>query len=206
MMATTGPRQVRFIATCSYSTNISKATTKAQVHVSKDFRFSDSAEQGGSTPKIPNLQQFNIFGEGQMTIEDAKAQMEEIKRRAALQLKKDKTKKRLKKAMTPDEIKAQAVKMAGYEAKRAKIPEEYNQCINLKGLWGTRGLLIRELKSRIFFYIKNFDLVFQREEEFHLATTAQLIRTQIAVKRDTPNGKELFNTMEFAIKARSDVT
>ncbi|GKC19193.1 hypothetical protein Tco_1021343 [Tanacetum coccineum] len=36
---------------------------------------------------------------------------------------------------------------------------------------GSRGLLIREPKSGIFFYNGNFDLVFQREEEFHLATT-----------------------------------
>nr|GEV97097.1 hypothetical protein [Tanacetum cinerariifolium] len=40
------------------------------------------------------------------------------------------------------------------------------------GFEGTRGLIIREPKSGIFFYCGNFDLVFQGEEEFHLATTA----------------------------------
>ncbi|GJU40841.1 hypothetical protein Tco_1193798 [Tanacetum coccineum] len=44
------------------------------------------------------------------------------------------------------------------------------------GVEGRRGLVIRELEAGIFFYNGNFDLVFQREEEFHLATTAQLIR------------------------------
>nr|GEU52648.1 hypothetical protein [Tanacetum cinerariifolium] len=44
------------------------------------------------------------------------------------------------------------------------------------GVEGRRGLVIREPESRIFFYNDNFDLVFQREKEFHLATTTQLIR------------------------------
>ncbi|GJX02727.1 hypothetical protein Tco_0188643 [Tanacetum coccineum] len=43
MVAVTGPRQVRFIATCSYSTDICKDIMKAQVHASKDFRYSDTA-------------------------------------------------------------------------------------------------------------------------------------------------------------------
>ncbi|GJY16706.1 hypothetical protein Tco_0387128 [Tanacetum coccineum] len=42
---------------------------------------------------------------------------------------------------------------------------------------GSRRLVIKEPESRIFFYNGNFNLVFQREEEFHLATTDQLIRT-----------------------------
>ncbi|GJX69738.1 hypothetical protein Tco_0305465 [Tanacetum coccineum] len=44
------------------------------------------------------------------------------------------------------------------------------------GIEGRQGLVIREPESGIFFYNGNWDLVFQREEEFHLATTAQLIR------------------------------
>nr|GEX75614.1 hypothetical protein [Tanacetum cinerariifolium] len=48
---------------------------------------------------------------------------------------------------------------------------------------GSRGQVIREPESRIFFYNENFDLVFQREEEFHLATTAQLIREQSAIQK-----------------------
>ncbi|GJU32734.1 hypothetical protein Tco_1176323, partial [Tanacetum coccineum] len=89
-------------------------------------------EKGVSTPKIPNLQQLSTSREGQMTIKDAKAQMEEIKRRAALQLEKEKSEKRLKKVMTPDEIKAHVKELATYEAKRAKILVVYNQSINFK--------------------------------------------------------------------------
>ncbi|GJY73375.1 hypothetical protein Tco_0477806 [Tanacetum coccineum] len=42
MVAAASPRQVRFIATCSYPTNICKDIMKAQVHVSKDLRYSDT--------------------------------------------------------------------------------------------------------------------------------------------------------------------
>ncbi|GJR09136.1 hypothetical protein Tco_0791788 [Tanacetum coccineum] len=52
---------------------------------------------------------------------------------------------------------------------------------------GRKGLVIREPEYGIFFYNGNFDLVFQREEEFHQATTAQLIRLQNAIKRGSPD-------------------
>ncbi|GJX94413.1 hypothetical protein Tco_0348999 [Tanacetum coccineum] len=71
---------------------------------------------------------------------------------------------------------------------------------------GSIGLVISEPESEIFFYNGNFDLVFQREEEFHLATTKQLIRIQSAIQRDTPEGEVMFKKMELTIEARSDVT
>ncbi|GKD37492.1 hypothetical protein Tco_1257699, partial [Tanacetum coccineum] len=51
------------------------------------------------------------------------------------------------------------------------------------GIKGSRGRVIREPKSGIFYYNGNFNLVFQREEEFHLATTTQLIRLHDAIQR-----------------------
>ncbi|GJU13629.1 hypothetical protein Tco_1136025 [Tanacetum coccineum] len=63
------------------------------------------------------------------------------------------------------------------------------------GVEGTRGLVIKEPESWIFFYNGNFDLVFQREEDFHLATTAQLIRLQNAIQKGTPEVEELFKKM-----------
>ncbi|GJR18252.1 hypothetical protein Tco_0966779 [Tanacetum coccineum] len=71
---------------------------------------------------------------------------------------------------------------------------------------GSRWLVIREPKSGIFFYNGNFDLVFQREEEFHLATIAQLIRTQSAIQRGTPEAEEIFKKIELIIEAKNDVT
>ncbi|GKF43636.1 hypothetical protein Tco_0130188 [Tanacetum coccineum] len=41
-----------------------------------------------------------------------------------------------------------------------------------QGVEGSRGQVIREPESDIFYYNGNFDLVFQREEEFHLASSA----------------------------------
>ncbi|GJY12458.1 retrovirus-related pol polyprotein from transposon TNT 1-94 [Tanacetum coccineum] len=73
------------------------------------------------------------------------------------------------------------------------------------GVEGTRGLVIREPESGIFFYNGNFDLVFQREEEFHLATTAQLIRLQTAIQKGTPEAEEMFKKMKLTIDARNDV-
>ncbi|GJS14322.1 hypothetical protein Tco_0408794 [Tanacetum coccineum] len=71
-------------------------------------------EQGGSAQKIPNLQQFSTSGK-RMTLNDAKAQMEEMKRLADLKAKKEESEKRLK-ALTDEELKAQAAKLAAYEA------------------------------------------------------------------------------------------
>ncbi|GJR54565.1 hypothetical protein Tco_1405086 [Tanacetum coccineum] len=89
-------------------------------------------DQGGSAPSLLILNQFRAAGEGQMTIEEAKAQMKEIKRLSKLKAEKEKSEKRLKKVMTPDELRAQAEGLARYEAKRAKKLEEYNHCISFR--------------------------------------------------------------------------
>nr|GFA04088.1 hypothetical protein [Tanacetum cinerariifolium] len=52
-----------------------------------------------------------------MTLEENKAQMEEIKRLEFLKAKKEKFKKRLK-VLTPENLEAEATKLAAYEAKR----------------------------------------------------------------------------------------
>ncbi|GKG43368.1 hypothetical protein Tco_0480052, partial [Tanacetum coccineum] len=52
-------------------------------------------KQGGSAPKVLNLQQFSTSGK-KMTLEEAKAQMEEIKRLEFLKAVKAKSEKRLK--------------------------------------------------------------------------------------------------------------
>ncbi|GJS74886.1 hypothetical protein Tco_0724767 [Tanacetum coccineum] len=72
------------------------------------------------------------------------------------------------------------------------------------GIEGRQGLVIKEPKSGIFFYNGNWDLVFQREDEFHLATTAQLIRLQRSIQRDTPEAEEMFRKLELTIEARDN--
>ncbi|GJT83803.1 hypothetical protein Tco_1058145 [Tanacetum coccineum] len=213
--------------------------------------------------------------------------MKEIKWLEFLKDEKEKTEKRLK-VMSPKELEAQAAKLAAYEAKRAKMLEEYNHYINFRadplpitkinyrvnnstkeasiriirhnqplsliaydmfvlkildsvnglkeekekssklfkkvfvkedivmdgmhrnlvpppGFMPSEGLVISEPVSGIFFYDGNFDLVFQRENEFHLATIPQLIRIQNAVKVDSKYADEMYRKMIYVIKARDDV-
>nr|GEV31791.1 copia protein [Tanacetum cinerariifolium] len=72
------------------------------------------------------------------------------------------------------------------------------------GVEGRRGLVIKEPEACIFYYNGNFDLVFQRESEFHLATTPQLIRLQSAIIRGTLEAKEMYKLMKLTIEARND--
>ncbi|GJU04081.1 hypothetical protein Tco_1114419 [Tanacetum coccineum] len=67
-------------------------------------------EEGGSDPKLPNLQQFSTAREAE----------------------EEKSEKKLKRVMTSQELKAQVVELAAYEAKRAKIMDKYNHCINFR--------------------------------------------------------------------------
>ncbi|GKC58187.1 hypothetical protein Tco_1085785 [Tanacetum coccineum] len=146
-------------------------------------------EEGGLVPKIPCLKSF-LIPEGQLTNEDVMAQLKEMKRPADLKAEKEKSEKSLQKIMNPATIRAQAQKMA--EMQRNLIPSS--------GIEGSRGRVIKEPESGIFYYHGNFDLVFQREEEFHLAsTTAQLIRLQGAIQRGTPEAEEMFKKMKLTM-------
>ncbi|GKB74353.1 retrovirus-related pol polyprotein from transposon TNT 1-94 [Tanacetum coccineum] len=87
-------------------------------------------EQGGSDPKMLKLHQFSISGM-KMTLEDAQAQLIEMKRLADLKAEQEKLKKKLKK-LSPAEIEAQAQKLAEFEAKRKKMLNEYNHYITYR--------------------------------------------------------------------------
>nr|GEZ60775.1 hypothetical protein [Tanacetum cinerariifolium] len=65
-------------------------------------------------------------------------------------------------------------------------------------------LVINEPASEIFFMNMNTDVVFQREEEFHLATTVQLIRVQKSIQRGTSEVDEMFRKLKLTIEARDD--
>nr|GEW42542.1 hypothetical protein [Tanacetum cinerariifolium] len=112
-------------------------------------------EEEGSKSKMPNLMSFSM-PDGRMTNEDVMAQLKEMKRSADLKAEKEKSEQSLKKIMNPATIRAQAQKMAEVE--------------------GRKRMVIKEPESGVFLYNENFDLVIQREEEFHLATTPQLAR------------------------------
>ncbi|GKD57668.1 hypothetical protein Tco_1291055 [Tanacetum coccineum] len=73
------------------------------------------------------------------------------------------------------------------------------------GVEGRKGLVIRELESGIFFYNGNFDLVFHREEEFHLAIAAQLIRLHNSIQRGSLEAEEMFTKLKLTIEAKENV-
>ncbi|GKC95183.1 hypothetical protein Tco_1160625 [Tanacetum coccineum] len=60
-------------------------------------------DKGGSAPTMQNLGQFSTFGI-QMAMEDARAQLEEMKRMNALTANKEESEKVLKKVMTPAQL------------------------------------------------------------------------------------------------------
>ncbi|GKB48577.1 hypothetical protein Tco_0899330, partial [Tanacetum coccineum] len=155
---------------------------------------------------------------------------EPLKRLADIKGEKEKFEKSLKKILNPAKVRAPAQKMVEYEAKRKKMFDEYNHKINHRAdqlpitkisykvnsskeatmritidIKGSRGRVFKEPESGIFFYNGNFDLVFQREEEFCLATTAQLIRLHSAIQRGTPEAEEMFKKRDMTIEARNDV-
>ncbi|GJY16644.1 hypothetical protein Tco_0387066 [Tanacetum coccineum] len=85
------------------------------------------------------------------------------------------------------------------------VDEMHKNLVPPPGVEGRRGMVIREPESGVFFYNGNFDLVFQREKEFHLATTPQLIKLQNEILRRTPEAEEFFKKLDLTIKAKNDV-
>ncbi|GJY37247.1 hypothetical protein Tco_0422625 [Tanacetum coccineum] len=70
------------------------------------------------------------------------------------------------------------------------------------GVMPIQGLVINEPESRIFLMNGNTDIGFQRESEFHLTPTTELIRLQKQIKVDSVIAKEMFLRMNFVIEAR----
>ncbi|GJR34716.1 hypothetical protein Tco_1210400 [Tanacetum coccineum] len=115
-----------------------------------------------------------------------------------LKVEQEKSEPRLK-ALSEEEMKAHALKLAEYEAKRIQTDNKkrkrsseilkeifvqqeiivdgmYRNIIPPQEVVGSRGLVITEPETGIFYYNENFDFAFHRESEFHLAIITQLIR------------------------------
>nr|GEZ29111.1 hypothetical protein [Tanacetum cinerariifolium]GEZ29121.1 hypothetical protein [Tanacetum cinerariifolium] len=129
-------------------------------------------EKGGSDPKTLNLRQFSISGR-KMTLEEAQAELTEMK-----------SSEILKEVFVKEDI---------------VVDRTHRNLGPPPRVEGSKGLVIREPESEIFFYNGNFHLVFQKEEEFHVATIAQLIRTQSVIQRGTPEAEEMFKKIELTI-------
>ncbi|GJW04089.1 chitinase II [Tanacetum coccineum] len=72
------------------------------------------------------------------------------------------------------------------------------------GIMPVQGFVINEPESGIFFMNGNTDIGFQRESEFHLAPTTELIRLQRQIKIDSVIAREMFSKMNYVIEAKSD--
>ncbi|GKB24635.1 hypothetical protein Tco_0864036 [Tanacetum coccineum] len=230
-------------------------------------------EQSGSDPKILNLQQFSTGGK-EMTLEEAQEQLRGMKRLVDLKAAEEKSKR----SRIKINIQAQVVEIAEYEAKRAKILEEYNHYLTIradprtiikinytidrvtknatmkvveihalasKGKGKSNDTLLSNLSSK-FNWIqtqagklglsppteltavglnpdekkikRTSDIikeVFVKEnirvhgmernlEEFHLATTSQLIKLQDDIQRNSPEAEDVYKKLEFAILVRDD--
>ncbi|GJY79387.1 hypothetical protein Tco_0485188 [Tanacetum coccineum] len=143
-------------------------------------------EEGGSVPKIPKLKSF-ITPDGELTQEDIIAQVKEMKRLANLKAEKEKLKTLgfTKKLGVPPLPELSTFRILVDDRKRKRSSEILREVFvkenivvdrmhrNLApppGVEGRRGLVIRKTEAGIFYYNGNFDLVFQRELEFYLAT------------------------------------
>ncbi|GJV01623.1 hypothetical protein Tco_1335192 [Tanacetum coccineum] len=74
------------------------------------------------------------------------------------------------------------------------------------GVVSIEVLVIKEPESGIFYMNKNTDIVFQRESEFHLTPTVQLIHIQNQIKVDSEIADEMIRKIIYVIEAKSDCT
>ncbi|GJU97618.1 hypothetical protein Tco_1326889 [Tanacetum coccineum] len=123
---------------------------------------------------------------------------------ADLKGEKEKFEKSLKKILNLAIVRAPAQKMAEYEAKRKKMFDEYNHKINHRADQLPITKISYKVNSSKETTIR-ITIVFQREEEFCLATTAQLIRLHSAIQRGTLEAEEMFKKRDMTIEARNDV-
>ncbi|GJV42185.1 hypothetical protein Tco_1420625 [Tanacetum coccineum] len=85
-----------------------------------------------------------------------------------------------------------------------RVDGMHKNMIPPQGVVGSRWLVITESEAGIFYYNRNFDLAFQRENELHLATTPQLIKLQNDIQGNTLEAEEIYKKLEFAIVAKND--
>ncbi|GKC59297.1 retrovirus-related pol polyprotein from transposon TNT 1-94 [Tanacetum coccineum] len=90
------------------------------------------------------------------------------------------------------------------EAARTMVDGMDRNLIPSYGVMPIKGLVINEPESCIFFMNGNTYIGFQRESEFHLTPTTELIRLQRQIKVYSKIAKEMFSRMNYVIEARSD--
>ncbi|GJX58869.1 hypothetical protein Tco_0290259 [Tanacetum coccineum] len=144
-------------------------------------------DEGGSNLKMPNFKPF-ITPERPMTIEDFKAQLAKLHRLEALKQEKEKSEESLKGIMNPATLKAQAHKLAEYEAKRAKILAEYNHYITFRA----DQRRITKINYRIDRVTKDATMRIERDNQpLSLVVIEKFRLKQLAGKLGLPSPSEL---------------
>ncbi|GJT32407.1 retrovirus-related pol polyprotein from transposon TNT 1-94 [Tanacetum coccineum] len=67
-----------------------------------------------------------------------------------------------------------------------------------------KGLVIKEPELGIFYINRNMDVVFQRESEFHLTPTVELIHIHNQIKVNSEISSEMYRSMNYVTEARAD--
>ncbi|GJZ57817.1 hypothetical protein Tco_0613311 [Tanacetum coccineum] len=104
-------------------------------------------------------------------------------------------KRRKRKAEVLHEVFAKENIMVDGMQRNLSLPEE---------VIGKVGLVIKEPEARIFLYNGLFDLVFQRRNEYHLASTTQLIRIQNLINVDSKYAQQVYDVLIYKIQSRPD--
>ncbi|GKD70535.1 hypothetical protein Tco_1324625 [Tanacetum coccineum] len=180
-------------------------------------------EEGGSIPEMPKIKSF-ITPEGTLSQEKFNNQIKELKRISDLKVQKDKSKQELRKIADPLPITKISYVVNTNKEETMNITRGDNPLnlvvhpnFRLKSLGFSEwleakklGLPLRPALATFGMTTKEKDTVsqrslfFQRESEFHLTPTVQLIRIQNQIKVDSEIVDEMFRKMIYVIEARSD--
>ncbi|GJZ47754.1 hypothetical protein Tco_0601586, partial [Tanacetum coccineum] len=177
-------------------------------------------EEGGSDPKMPKLKSF-ITLEGPLSQEEYSNQIKEMKRLNDLKAKQEKSEQELRKLFNPATLNANRLglppspELATFgltteekKRKRAEVIKEFfvtkdvrvngmeSNLIPPPGIMPNQGLVINEPESEIFFMNGNIDIGFQRESEFHVTPTTELIRFQRQIKVESEIAREMLSVEE----------
>nr|GEV02617.1 copia protein [Tanacetum cinerariifolium] len=195
------------------SSILSKPADKGKAIAAEEYPIKELIpllEESGSSLKNSKLKLFSSNG-GQMTIKKAKAQIEELRKIKLLKAEKEKSDKELRTKevtlrITRDNDPTTLTVYEKFGLKMLGLTDGIEvHALASKGVIGSLGLVITEPEAGFFYYNRNFDLVFQREHEFHLASTTQLIKQLKHIKRDTLEVQQMVKKLQFAIEARDDV-
>ncbi|GKB36080.1 hypothetical protein Tco_0881022, partial [Tanacetum coccineum] len=86
-----------------------------------------------------------------------------------------------------------------------RVDEMNRNLIPPPGVVPIESLVIKEPESGIFYMNRNTDVVFQRESEFHLTPTVELICIQNQIKVNSEIASEMYISMNYVIETRKTV-